>query len=136
MSKIISLALSVAAAFVLAAAPIPVMADGPSARERPKTLQSGEPTTRHPPIFRNSPTDEYVPPRTSRADTRLSTMFTAPSRAAPSLLAPGSGPPARVPMTGSRQYYTYQPGALGYDRAPCPTRSRDSLGELFSCTLR
>jgi len=80
-------------------------------------------------------------------DTRLSTIFTAPSRAAPtlhtagtptyayrpappSLLAPGSGPPARA------RYYYYQPAAPDPDGAPCPTRSRDSLGELFACTMR
>ena len=108
MSKIIlSLALSAAAACILAAAPGPGMAE----------------------------------------DTRLSTIFTAPGPAAPalraarprafysyrqtapSLLAPGSGPPARA-------RYSYRAVTPDPDGAPCPTRSRDSLGDLFGCTLR
>ena len=118
---------------------VPAMAEAP-------TLQSG-------PSLRGAPTDEYVPaparrlPGARYEDTRLSTIFApeVPVRVArtrgrgttysylpthPSLLSPGSGPPAR------QRYFYQAPPSADFNGAPCPTRSRDSLGELFACTLR
>ena len=109
------------------------------------------------PNFYKSPTDEYVPParvapRAQRTTAPRRVARRAPSAGAggtsltafiralprnvpPSLgdVAPGSGP-----LT-----YSYMPppaysdvphGATDFDSAPCPTRSRTSLGELFACT--
>jgi hypothetical protein len=71
-------------------------------------------------------------------DTRLSTIFTQPRSDAnppPGTLAPQSG--ARTFDPGARRAMTYNyapaPPAT-FDGAPCPTRSRASLGELFACT--
>ncbi len=64
-------------------------------------------------------------------DTSLSTIFTQPrndTRTPPSTLAPRAGP-SRA-MT-----YNYAPvSPPDFDGAPCPTRSRTSLGALFACT--
>ena len=95
-----------------------------------------------------------APTLRSSEDTRLSTIFApeAPVRvvarkrargttysylpAHPSQLAPGSGPPARAMIRRETRYFYQPPLAAEFDGAPCPTRSRDSLGELFACTLR
>jgi hypothetical protein len=124
----------------------------------PAALADG-PKTRNGQSLRGSPTDEYVPPQTRRLprggseDTRLATIF-APDTprlvartrgrvaaysylpAHPSRLAPGSGPPARTAISRETRYFYQPPLSADFDGAPCPTRSRDSLGELFACTLR
>lgn len=113
------------------------------------------------PNFYKSPTDEYVPPAriapraqrptqarrvTGRAPsigaggTSLTAFIRAlPRDVPPSLgdMAPGSGPLtySYMPAPSQAPVYTDVPhGSTDFDGAPCPTRSRTSLGELFACT--
>jgi hypothetical protein len=110
------------------------------------------------PNFYKSPTDEYVPPariapRAQRTSETRRVARRAPSAGAggtsltafiralprdvpPSLgdMAPGSGPLTYSYMPQAPAYTDVPHGATDFDGAPCPTRSRTSLGELFACT--
>lgn len=136
-------ALVLATAFALAAAP--ASADGSADRNA---------GPRYGPNVHLSPTDEYRPPRAPRADTSLYNLFRSGRYDTSAYFA-------ATPHGGRRSYsymptYTYGPSSTNdgrydytpvapevglapahyYDRAPCPTISRYSLGALFACTSR
>lgn len=70
-------------------------------------------------------------------DTSLSTIFTQPrsdENAPPRTLAPQAGPSADAPPAPRPMTFNYAPVPPVRDAAPCPTRSRTSLGALFACT--
>jgi hypothetical protein len=112
---------------------------------------------RRTPGFITSPTDEYapapMPPRAQRTPLRAPALrdggLTAYIRTLPGSSysdAPSASTYYYHPYPQSSPRYTPRttvpPVPTGvftredYDGAPCPTRSRTSLGELFACTLR
>ena len=153
---------SFAALAAIAIAPASSYADGPTrsdARPAPRSYQS--PTDEYaPPAYRAPRTQRSQRRAPVARDGSLTAYMRSLPRygTPPSLgdLAPASGPTyTYLPAPRTSTYYYYAPSAptLGYtadtpvppvppgvftqqdfDGAPCPTRSRTSLGELFACT--
>jgi hypothetical protein len=147
------LALALAA---MAAAPAASFADGPATRTVPRSYQS--PTDEYVPPARPAPRAQRM---LRRAPAVRDGSLTAYIRTLPSYLPPpslgnslpASGPAYLPAPSASYHYYPYSsaapshapemadlpvpPGVFtrqDFDGAPCPTRSRTSLGELFACT--
>jgi hypothetical protein len=148
------LALALAA---MAAAPAASFADGPATRTVPRSFQS--PTDEYVPPAHPSPRAQRMLRRAPavRHGSLTAYIRTLPSYLPPpslGSLSPASGPAySPAPSASTYYYYPYPSAAPSYapeiadppvppgvftrqdfDGAPCPTRSRTSLGELFACT--
>ncbi len=151
--------LALAALAAMAGAPAASFADGPATRTLPRSYQS--PTDEYVPPARPAPRAQRV---LRRAPAVRDGSLTAYIRSLPSYLpppslsdlAPASGltySHSAAPSASTYYYYPYASAAPSYapetayppvppgiftrqdfDGAPCPTRSRTSLGELFACT--
>jgi hypothetical protein len=146
---------ALAAACTLAASAVPALADGPASRHAPN-LQS--PTDEYVPPARTPPRAQRTLRRAPGGTSLSAYIRSLPTyRPPPSLgdMAPASGAAYfhATPSASTYYYYPYRstapnpapetayppvpPGVFtrqDFDGAPCPTRSRTSLGELFACT--
>jgi hypothetical protein len=97
------------------------------------------------PKFYQSPTDETLAPPARRAprararaeSSEMSDLFQPRPAAPPTLGSGGTQVYTYQPMVDPRPtYYYYAPTAPQgvYDNAPCPSMSRYSLAQLFTCT--
>jgi hypothetical protein len=109
--------------------------------ERPSATPMAQPRRAAPPrkiVQRRTMTPRRAVRAPHQPDTRLSTIFTQPrfdAHGPPGALAPQSGAHGFDPGARRAMTYNYAPAPPAtFDDAPCPTRSRTSLGELFACT--